>query len=124
MVEKISVLQTSNKQTKHSINKLATTLSDLNSTLHLHQNFINNYSKEGNSDLLLHNVKFTKFKEKLTSEIKETFKLDNVTNCNINNLSNKLSAIDSITQDHNKILSNLQINRMLTVLSPTTDIRN
>eukprot|EP00957_Ditylum_brightwellii_P111746 8523083-Ditylum_brightwellii.AAC.1 len=79
MAGKISFLQTSDKQTKRSINEFAMASFNLNSTLHLHQTFINSYSKEGNSDLLLHDVKFTKFKEKLTSEIKGTFKPNNFT---------------------------------------------
>eukprot|EP00957_Ditylum_brightwellii_P117144 8934060-Ditylum_brightwellii.AAC.1 len=79
IADKISDLQISGKQTKRSVNKFAMTLSNLNSTLQLHQNFINSYNKEGHCNLLLHNANFHKFKEKLTSGIKEMLKPDDLT---------------------------------------------
>eukprot|EP00957_Ditylum_brightwellii_P015807 1190531-Ditylum_brightwellii.AAC.1 len=67
------------------------------------------YNNKGHHNLLPHDVDFHKFKEKLTSEIKEMLKPDDLASCDIKDLSNKLSTINSITQDHNKIISDLQI---------------
>eukprot|EP00957_Ditylum_brightwellii_P184216 14031350-Ditylum_brightwellii.AAC.1 len=111
IIDKISDLQTSDKQTKSSINKFFMMLSNLTSTIQMHQTFINGCKNEKHQELLLNDDKFNPIKEKLISEIKAQLKPDDLTSCNINYLSNKISAIKSITQDHNKLISGLQIDK-------------